>query len=96
MSTLLKRTPVWVFLPRILPGGVSCCLTLFTKAPNTHEYSLDGHAASCPINFLSEGERAQMYGRLARTDEPTQYSINSPPLFPLSERTNNIEHIYDI
>lgn len=44
MSTLLKRTPVWVFLPQILPG-VLMLPDLFTKAPNTHEYSLDRHAA---------------------------------------------------
>lgn len=54
---------------------------LFAKAPNTHEYSLDRHAASSPINFLPEAERSQVYGRLARTDEPTRYSIKSPRLF---------------
>lgn len=44
MSTLLKRTLVWAFLPRILPGRLMLP-DLFTKAPNTHEYSLDRHAA---------------------------------------------------
>lgn len=44
MSTLLKRTPVWALLPRKLPGRLMLP-DYFTKAPNTHEYSLDRHAA---------------------------------------------------
>lgn len=81
MSTLLKRTPVWVFLPQITTRGVSCCLIflLRRRTPMSIRWTdmqLDLQSISCP----KQNDRRCMVASPARM-KPTRYSIKSPRLF---------------
>ena len=75
--------------------GVLCCLPFVYQGAEHPGCSSDRHAASYPINFLPEVNPAQVYGRLARTDEPARYLISKrPQLFHPSERTYSIEYLW--